>query len=192
MLRQLTRAYHRILRHRLTEGDGRGLDRLVAVVAVGRTAIRIEALLYPGQIVGATAADAARIGCVAVQLDDMIGGETGRLMQIVDVLGDDRRNLARTIERGERTMPSPRLRSREGLLHRKTATPGLVARVPARHKLVERDRTVARPQAARRAKIWNAALSGDAGAGEGHDDAARGDHVAEPLHRALNVLGNHS
>src|SRR6185437_15889555 len=102
MLRQLGGAHHLLLLHRLAERDGRGLDRLVAVGAVGRAAALVEALLYPRQVVGAAAADTAGIGRVAVQLDDVVRREARRLMQIVDVLGDDRRNLAGAIKRGER------------------------------------------------------------------------------------------
>ena len=89
MLRQLSGAAHLVFRHRLPERDGRGLHRLIADDAVGRTTRRVEALLHPGKIVSLSAADAAGVGGVAMQLDDVIRRETRYLMQIVDVLGDD-------------------------------------------------------------------------------------------------------
>src|SRR6185312_976455 len=110
-------------RHRLTERNGGGLDWLIAVGAVGRTAILLEAVLDPWQIVGAAAADAPRIGRVAMQLNDVVGCEAGSLVQIIDVLGDNRGNLAGAVERGQRTMAAPRLCRGKRRLHRKAAPP---------------------------------------------------------------------
>ena len=75
MLRKFGGAAHRVFRHRLPERDGRGLHRLVACGAVGRGARLVEALLDPRQIVGLPAADAAGVGGVAMQFDDVIGVE---------------------------------------------------------------------------------------------------------------------
>ena len=128
-LRQFRGAAHLVFRHRLAERDRRGLHRLVAGRAVGRAAVFVEARLHPGKIVGLPAADAAGIGGVAVKFDDVIGLEARHLMQIVDVLGDDRGNLAGPVERGQRAMPAPGLCRRKGRLHRKAPPPRLVARV---------------------------------------------------------------
>ena len=98
MLCELRGPAHRLFRHRLAKGDGGGLHRLVAHGAVGRAAGLLEALLDPGQTVGLTAADAAGKGGVAMQFDDVVGLEAGHLMQIVDVLGDDRGRLAGLVE----------------------------------------------------------------------------------------------
>ena len=40
------------------------------------------------------AVQAGRVAGVAVQLDDLVGGHAGILVQVVDVLGDDRARLA--------------------------------------------------------------------------------------------------
>ena len=68
MLGKFSGAAHRVFRHRLPERNGGGLYRLVADGAVGRAATCIEALLDPAKIVGSPAADAARVGGIAVQV----------------------------------------------------------------------------------------------------------------------------
>ena len=70
-----------------------------------------------------SAADAAGIGGVAVQLDDMLRRKTRRLMQIIDVLGHDRGNLAGPVQRSERAVTAPRPRGGEGGFHRKAPVP---------------------------------------------------------------------
>src|SRR6266571_3343808 len=104
MLSQFRGAAHRLFGHRLPKRDGSGLDRLVADGAVGRTADVVEALLYPGKIVSLSAADAAGVSGIAVELDDVVGCEPRYLVQIVDILGDDGRNLAGPVERGQRAV----------------------------------------------------------------------------------------
>ena len=118
-------AAHLVFRHRLSERDGRGLDRIVADRAVGRAAGLVEARFDPRQIVGLPAADAAGIGGVAVQLDHVVGLEARHLMQIVDVLGDDRGDLAGPVERGQRAVAAAGLCRGKGRLHRKAPPPGL-------------------------------------------------------------------
>src|SRR5215207_3459284 len=113
-------------------------------------------------------------------------------MQIVDVLGDDRRDLAGLVERGQRAMPAAGLGRSEGLFHRKAPPPGLGPRRSAGNEFVERDRAVTRPQAAGRAEIRNAAFGGNAGSGKGNDTRRFGDHVAELLDAATQILGNHA
>src|SRR5579871_2502657 len=112
-------------------------------------------------------------------------------MQIVDVLGDDSRDLACTIERSERAMSASGPGGSKCRLHGKPPPPGFVARLLVSYELVERDRPVARPQSARRAEIGNAAFGRDAGAGKGHDDGGRGDHLTEALDAALKIPGDH-
>ncbi len=75
VLRQFGGAAHLIFRHRLSERDRRGLHRLLAGGAVGGAAAFFEARLYPGKIIGLSAADAAGIGGIAVQFDHVIGLE---------------------------------------------------------------------------------------------------------------------
>src|SRR6476659_4073768 len=102
MLSEFRGAAHRLFGHRLPKGDGCGLDGLVADGAVGGAPNLVEALLDPGKIVSLSAANAAGVSGIAVKLDHVLGCETRYLMQIVDILGDDRRNLAGPVQRGER------------------------------------------------------------------------------------------
>src|SRR5258708_34957300 len=81
-------AAHRVVRHRLPEGDGGSFYRLLADSAVGRAADFVEAPLDPGKIVSLPAADAAGVSGVAVKLNDVLGREARYLMQIVDGLRD--------------------------------------------------------------------------------------------------------
>ena len=118
-----------------------------------------------------------------MQLDHVVGLEAGYLMQIVDVLGDDRGDLAGLVERGQRPVPAAGLRRGKGRLHRKAPPPGFVPRLGTCDEFVERDRAIAGPQPARRAEVGNTAFGRNAGAGEGNDTGCLGDHVAEALRR---------
>ena len=122
-----------------------------------------------------------------MKLHDMLCRETRYLMQIVDVLGDDGRNLAGLVERGQRAVTAPGPRRGEGRLHRKTPPPCLVPRIGTGDEFIERDRTVAGPQSAGRTKIGNAAFGRNAGAGKGNDGGGLGDHVAELFHAAAKI-----
>src|SRR5829696_3153169 len=66
-------AAHRVFRHRLSERDRRGLHRLVADGAVGGIAGLFETRFYPRKIIGMSTADAAGIGGIAMQFDDVVG-----------------------------------------------------------------------------------------------------------------------
>src|SRR5579864_7582833 len=111
-------------------------------------------------------------------------------MQIVNVLGDDRRYLAGTVERGERPMTATRFCGGEGGFHGKATAPGLIASFGACDKLVKGNWPVAGPYSAWRTKIRDATLCGDPGASKGNDDRRRSNHVAEPFHGAADVRGN--
>ena len=88
-------------------------------------------------------------------------------------------------------MPAAGLRRRKSLFHRKAPPPGLGPRLGAGNEFVERDRAVTGPQAAGRAEIRNAAFGGNAGSGKGNDTRGFGDHVAELLDAAAQILGDH-
>src|SRR3954470_3668698 len=98
MLRKLGCALHFIPRHRLTERHGRRLHRLGASRTIRRGTVDCETLLYPAELKALATSDAARIGGVAVQLDDLIRGKAGHLMQIVDVLRDHGRDPAGAVK----------------------------------------------------------------------------------------------
>src|ERR1700687_6131999 len=112
-------------------------------------------------------------------------------MQIVDILGDDRRNLAGPVERGERAVTAARLCRGKGRLHRKTPPPGFGPRVRAGDEFIEGDRAVADTQSPGRTEIGNSGFSRDAGAGKGNDRGGCGDHVAELFHAAAKIWCNH-
>src|ERR1700738_2471920 len=164
-LREFGGASHRIFRHRLPERDGGRLDRLAADGAIGRGAGLVEAPPDQSKVVSLSAADAAGVSGVAVQLDDVFGCQPRFLMQIVDVLGDHGGDLAGPVERSQCAVAAPWLRRGEYRLHRKAPPPCLVAGVLAGNEFIERDRAVAGPQSARRAEIGNAAFCRDAGTG---------------------------
>src|SRR6201999_211270 len=103
------------------------LDIAVADGAFGRMAGLREALLRPGQFVAFSAIQTGGIGGVAVQFHDIIRPKSGGLMQIVDVLGDDRRYLPRLIKRSQCTMAAAGFCNAEMLLHGEAPPPAFVA-----------------------------------------------------------------
>src|ERR1700731_1478386 len=98
-------------------------------------------------------------------------------MQIVDVLGDDGGNLAGAVEARPPPVSPPRPGIAELVGHGKTPPPGFVARLLAGQELVERDRLVLGPKAARRAEIGDAAFGGNAGSREWDNDPSLVDQV---------------
>ena len=113
-----------------------------------------------------------------MQLDDVFGRDARGLMEVVDILGDDRTHLAGAIKASESEMPAAGLCLRELLLHGKAPAPSLVTHLLARQKLVERDRPVLRPQSARGTKVWNSALGRNPRAGEGQHHLRAFDKIA--------------
>src|SRR5882757_712750 len=151
----------------------------------------VEALPDPRKIVSMSAANAAGVGGVAVQFDDVFGREARYLMQIVDVLGDDGGNFAGLVERGQRAVTASRLCCGKGRLHRKAPPPRLVAGIPAGDEFIKRNRTIASPQSAGRAEIGNSAFGRNTRAGEGKNGGGLGDHVAELFHPAAKIRCDH-
>src|ERR1700677_2774042 len=184
-------AAHGIFRHRLAERDGRSLYRLIAMGAAGRATQRVEALLDPRQLIRLSAADAAGVSGVSVKLDNVIGREARDLMQIVDILVDDGGNLSAPVQRRQRAVTASGPRRGESRLHREAPAPCLIAGVRAGNEFIERDRTVAGPQPAGRAKIGNAAFSRNAGTRKGNNDGSFGDHVAELFYATAKIRCDH-
>src|SRR5579864_4689798 len=112
-------------------------------------------------------------------------------MQIVNILGDDRRYLTGAVERSERPMTATRGRRCKGGVHGKAPSPGLNASLGTCDKLLEGNWPVAGPYSAWRTKIRNPAFRGDPGASKGNDDRRLGNHVAKPFHGAADIGGNH-
>ncbi len=124
---------------------------------------------------------------VAVQLDHVLGGDAGGLVQVVDVLRDHARHLAGAVEARQRAVAAAGLGAAELIHHGEAAPPGFVAGLLAGQKFVELDRPVLGPQAAGRAEVRDAALGRDAGAGEWHDGAGLVYHLAEPRDRGGEI-----
>ncbi len=100
-------------------------------------------------------------------------------MQTVDVLGDNRRDLAAPHQRVDRAVAAIGLGRLEDVLHREAAPPGFAARLLRGEELVEINRRHLRPDAARAAEIGNARLGADAGAGKDDDALRLGDQAGE-------------
>src|SRR5262249_19281169 len=135
--------------------------------------------------------EAHRIRSIAMQLDYTWMGDAGRLVQIVDVLGDDAGRLAAAEQAGQCAMPPPRPGGAKMLLHGKAPAPGFVARRLGGEKFVERDRRHAAPDAAGRAKVGYSAFSGDAGTGERHNHVGGRDESAQTIDGGLKIGGDH-
>src|SRR4051794_33469149 len=113
-------------------------------------------------------------------------------MQIVDVLGHDRGNLALLVQRRERAMTAAGLGCGKSGLHCKASPPSLVSCLTACDKFVERDWSVASPHPARRAEIRYPTFGGDTGAGERHDACRRSNHITELFDTTTKVGCDHS
>src|SRR5277367_4548498 len=164
------RALHRRGRHRLAERDRRGLDEAAASVAKRGGLGALERKAQRRQLVALRAIEAVRVGRVAVQFDDPVFGNTGGLVQPVDVLGDDRSGRAAADQFGDRAMAAVRRGALKSFLHRKAPPPGLAARLLRGEKIGKVDRGHFCPDAAGAAEIGNARFGADAGAGK--DDGA--------------------
>ncbi len=104
-----------------------------------------------------------------MQFNDIAGQNARGLMQIVDILRDDRGHFARTVQAREREMPATRLRRCKMRVHGETPAPRLIAHVGAGHELIEGNGLGFGPQAARRAEIRDTAFGRDPRPGKGLD-----------------------
>ena len=124
-----------------------------------------------------------------MQFDDLVAGDARRLVQPVDILGDDGGDLAAPHQRIDRAVAAVGFGRLEDVLHREAPPPGFAARLLGGQELVEIDRRHLRPDAARAAEIGYAGLGADAGAGE-HDGAAR--LLDQPLQRGDFWIVSHA
>src|SRR5262249_15316579 len=128
----------------------------------------------------------------AVDLDYPRWRRAGLEMQAVDVLGNERVEAAAPLERHERPVAVVGL----AIVHRRfePGAPGALAHLgigdvvlDGRHLLGLR---IARPETLRAAKIWNAGVGRDAGAGQ-RDDPSRGvDPAADGGEGTLQVVSH--
>ena len=128
------------------------------------------------------AAPAHEAAHAAVHLDHELRGVPRELVQLVDVLGDERVELAQPLELDDREVPGIRLRAprwaREPVLPRCFTHLGIgEVVVDVRHLLGHR---IPGPHALRAAEVRDPRVGRDAGAGE-HHDAFRIAHPAPHL-----------
>ena len=78
-----------------------------AARTVRRFSCRFKAFAYPWQLIALVAVQAGRIGRIAMQFDHAFRSKARDLMQVVDVLSDDRGNFSSAMQRGQCTMSAP-------------------------------------------------------------------------------------
>src|SRR3974377_2600681 len=100
----------------------------------------IEFLAYPEELVPLRAVEACGVSSVAVQFDDVFGGDAGLLMQVGDVLCHQAGHLTGSIERCQRAMAAAGLGTPKTVLHGQAPPPGFVTHLAARQKILELDR----------------------------------------------------
>ena len=79
----------------------------------------------------------------------------------------------------------------ELISHGKAPPPGFVARLLARHELIEWDRLVLGPETAGRSEVRDAALGGNAGTGERNHDFGFAYQIVETCHCRIQVGRDH-
>ncbi len=164
----------------LAERDGGGLENAAAAPArrVGLAGAHAgERTLHRSPLV---ARQAHHLAHGAVDLDDAGRVGAGLLVKAVDVLGDQRVELPAPLEGDERAVPGVGLgRPRRRV---EPALPRELTDLGVGHVVLERRHLlglgVLGPDALRAAKIRDARLGGDAGAGERHDLAGGVDPAA--------------
>jgi hypothetical protein len=129
-----------------------------------------------------------------VNFDHLLVGHAGRLMQIVDVLGDDVRCLAAAHQFGDGTVAGIGRGVREHVLHGETPPPRLATHLGGAQKIVEIDGRHLRPDAAGRTEIGNAGFGRNARAGENHHArhaAQKPGEIFDVAHSGRCVSGGH-
>src|SRR5205823_1344762 len=112
------------------------------------------------------------------------------LMQVVDVLGDQKIDLAHRLELRERAMRVVRPGRRKSRPSTKTAGPVEAPDLCAAHEFSVVDRLVTRPRSARAAVVGNARFRAAAGAGENDESAGAGEKVEKQVGTHHEVRGS--
>ena len=126
-----------------------------------------------------------------MQFDHVGGGETGILVQVVDILRHHGWDLARPVQARQRPMPAAGFCAAELLIHGETPPPAVVSHLLAIQKVAEIYRPHLGPQAAGGAEIRNPALGGDARPGERHNDLGVGHQAPQALDSGGEVKRGH-
>ena len=130
------------------------------------------------------AVEAGGLACRAVELEH--AAAAGQLVQSVDVLRDDAADAAGRFPMGKHAVAGVGLGRAELAVHLGFLPPVFVPGVGAFEELVEKDRAIPGPHAARRAEVGDAALGADAGAGQDDGRSRRG----QPMGDALDIRPN--
>jgi hypothetical protein len=112
-------------------------------------------------------------------------------MQIVDVLRDQPGHFPRLVERGEREMAPAGRRLGEIFFHGETPLPRLIAHLLTGDEIVEINRLIFGPDAARGTEIRDPAFGRDSGAGEGHNRVRAIDQFAQTRYALVEIGLNH-
>ncbi len=84
-----------------------------------------------------------------MQLHDLVGRKPRGLVQIVDVLRDDRRDFPKTVQGCQRQMAAAGPCCGKLLVHGEAPAPGFPSHFGTFHEFIERNGVIFRPQAAR-------------------------------------------
>ena len=159
---------HFLLRHGLTKRDGGGFDDAIAVHTRRRLARSVHHLLHPVDLMAQSTSEAGSKCAVAMNLDDPITWDSGALMQSIDILCDDMRDVATRHEFGNRLMAWSGLSLANRLADHQEAPPCFEAGFLRSQEVAIRNRFVFGPEAAWRTKVRNAAFRRDACTGKDH------------------------
>src|SRR6185295_5459971 len=136
----LVRALHLNFWHRLPERDGRGLNHAATARAKRKSLIDSENLPHPIELVTLPTIKTGCIRRVTVQLDNLVVGHAGGLVQTVNVLRDNGQHSALLDKTGERTMAGVRCCLFNHLAAGKFAAPSFPAGFRRSEKIAELDR----------------------------------------------------
>src|SRR5437588_2613437 len=148
----LLRPGHGLFRHRLAKGDCRRLY-VPAALAFRRRASLFEIARDVRKFVAALTNKTAGVGSIAMQLDDALVRNSGRLVQTIDILSDDGAHASGLDQSRECAMTAARLRMRVEVVHDEFAPPGLLAQQRIAQKIRKFNRLVFQPRRSRRTEI---------------------------------------
>ena len=126
-----------------------------------------------------------------MQLDHAFGSKARGLMQVIDVLRDQRGDLAGAMQGGQSLMSTARTCGCKTRFHGEPPAPSLVTHILTGDKLVVRDRAVFGPKPARRPKVRDPALGGDPRAGKRDNDGRLIDQSSQTIDGGLEIGRDH-
>jgi hypothetical protein len=167
---KLLRPAHGPLGHGLAERDGGRFEDPAAGDACRRIAAGLEMTSHPIEFMTAAAGEAPGIGAVAMQLDNLIFGKAGCLMQAIDILGNHRWHASGGNESREAEVTLARASPAIEIVHHELAPPCLPARFRALNEQIKGNRLVVHPWTIRGSEVRDAAFGRDPRAGKSGND----------------------